>query len=86
MNRQPERSETNAVRQARLRERWKAQGFRRTTLWLSPEQVDTLESSGGEPWLGTAVKTLRDNAKPATAPDKADSLNTGGMAWEALAR
>ena len=62
MNRQPERSETNAARQARLRERRKELGFKRVSLWLSPEQVDTLESFGGEPWLGTTVKTFLEQA------------------------
>ena len=62
MNRQPERSETNAARQARLRERRKAKGFRRVSLWLSPEQVDTLETLGGEPWLGRTVKAWLESA------------------------
>lgn len=62
MNRQPERSETNAARQARLRERRKAKGFRRVTLWLSPEQIAALETLGGEPWLGTTVKTFLESA------------------------
>ena len=62
MNRQPERNETNAARQARLRERRKAKGFRRVTLWLSPEQVDTLETLGGEPWLGRTVKAWLESA------------------------
>ena len=112
--RRKEKPETNRVRQARLRERRKAQGFRRITLWLSPEQVDTLESFGGEPWLGTTVKTfleqavadcqrqpikqaaLFDNPEPTpnSLPDtdkaalwrEADSLNAGGMSWEAIAR
>ncbi len=60
--RKPENNETNAARQARLRERRKAAGFKRITLWLSPEQVDSLERLGGEPWLGTRVKQLLDNA------------------------
>ena len=61
MNRQPERSETNAARQARLRERRKELGFRRISLWLSPEQVAALETLGGEPWLGTTVKTFLES-------------------------
>ena len=91
MNRQPERSETNAARQARLRERRKELGFKRVTLWLSPEQVDTLESFGGEPWLGTTVKTFLEQAveecqrQPALWRE-ADSLHTSGMNWEAIAR
>ena len=62
MNRQPERSETNAARQARLRERRKELGFKRVTLWLSPEQVDSLERLGGEPWLGRTLKELLTGA------------------------
>ena len=62
MNRQPERSETNAARQARLRERRKALGFKRVSLWLSPEQVDSLETLGGEPWLGATVKAWLESA------------------------
>jgi len=60
--RKPENNETNAARQARLRERRKAQGFRRVSVWLSPEQVDSLERLGGEPWLGTRVKQLLESA------------------------
>ena len=62
MTRQPERNETNAARQARLRERRKAKGFRRVTLWLSPEQIKTLETLGGEPWLGRTVKAFLESA------------------------
>lgn len=58
--RKPENNETNAARQARLRERRKAAGFKRVSLWLSPDQVDSLERLGGEPWLGTRVKQLLD--------------------------
>jgi hypothetical protein len=58
--RKPENNETNAARQQRLRERRKAQGFKRVSLWLSPEQVDSLERLGGEPWLGSKVKQLLD--------------------------
>lgn len=61
MNRTPERSETNTARQARLRERRKELGFRRISLWLSPEQVAALETLGGEPWLGTTVKTFLES-------------------------
>ena len=60
--RKPENNETNAARQARLRERRKAQGFRRVSVWLSPDQVDSLERLGGEPWLGTRVKQLLESA------------------------
>ena len=68
--RKPENNETNAARQARLRERRKAQGFKRVSLWLSPDQVDSLERLGGEPWLGTRVKQLLESAvaEPARPP------------------
>ncbi len=62
MTRQPERNETNAARQARLRERRKAQGFKRVSVWLSPDQVDRMERQGGEPWLGRIVKQLLESA------------------------
>ena len=68
--RKPENNETNAARQARLRERRKAAGFKRVSLWLSPDQVDSLERLGGEPWLGTRVKQLLESAvaEPARPP------------------
>ena len=88
--RKPENNETNAARQARLRERRKAAGFKRITLWLSPDQVDSLERLGGEPWLGTRVKQLLDNAVSAPAkpvalflvPDP-DPENGNGCRFEA---
>jgi len=100
MNQQPERSETNAARQARLRERRKAQGWRRVSLWLSPEQVKRLATLGGELWLGARVKTLLepaivekekaatplpDNAAPALWAE-ADSLHSAGLSWADIAR
>ncbi len=60
--RKPENNETNAARQARLRERRKAAGFKRVSVWLSPDQVDSLERQGGEPWLGRIVKQLLESA------------------------
>ena len=74
--RKPENNETNAARQARLRERRKAQGFRRVSVWLSPDQVDSLERLGGEPWLGTRVKQLLESAvaEPARPPAKQVAL------------
>lgn len=74
--RKPENSETNAARQARLRERRKELGFRRVTVWLSPEQVDRMERQGGEPWLGTTVKQLLESAvsEPARPPAKQVAL------------
>lgn len=62
MTRQPERNETNAARQARLRERRKELGFRRISLWLSTCSGDSLETLGGEPWLGTTVKAFLESA------------------------
>ena len=69
----PEPSATNAPRQARLRERRKAEGWRRVTVWLSPEQVATLETLGGDAWLGRTVKTLLGQAvsKPGRGQQKA---------------
>jgi hypothetical protein len=58
----PEPSATNAPRQRRLRERRKAEGWRRVTVWLSPEQVATLETLGGDAWLGRTVKALLTRA------------------------
>lgn len=60
--RKPENNETNAARQRRLRERRKELGFRRVTVWLSPDQVDRMERQGGELWLGTRVKQLLESA------------------------
>ena len=74
--RKPENNETNAARQARLRERRKELGFKRVSIWLSPEQVDSLERLGGEPWLGTRVKQLLESAvsEPARPPAKQVAL------------
>ena len=47
-------------RQQKLRERRKAQGWRRITVWLSPEQAARLETLGGDAWLGRTVKQLLD--------------------------
>ncbi len=73
MTRQPERNETNAPRQARLRAKRKADGWRRVSVWLSPEQVATLETLGGDAWLGRTVKTLLGRAvsKPGRGQQKA---------------
>lgn len=43
-------------RQQKLRYRRKAQGWRRVSLWLSPEQATRLETLGGDAWLGRTVK------------------------------
>ena len=69
----PEPSETNAPRQARLRAKRKADGWRRVSVWLSPDQVATLETLGGDAWLGRTVKTLlgRAVAEPGRGKQKA---------------
>ena len=73
----PEPSATNAPRQARLRARRKADGWRRVSVWLSPEQAGRLETLGGDAWLGRTVKALlaravADPSKP-PAPTVSDS-------------
>ena len=57
-------------RQQKLRDRRKADGWRRVSIWLSPEQVATLETLGGDAWLGRTVKTLlgRAVADPSKPP------------------
>jgi hypothetical protein len=74
--RKPENNETNAARQRRLREARKAAGYKRVSIWLSPDQVDSLERLGGEPWLGTRVKQLLESAvsEPARPPAKQVAL------------
>ena len=69
----PEPSATNAPRQARLRAKRKADGWRRVSVWLSPEQVSTLETLGGDAWLGRTVKALlgRAVAEPGRGKQKA---------------
>ena len=68
--RKPENNETNAARQRRLREHRKELGYRRVSVWLSPDQVDRMERQGGEPWLGRIVKQLLESAvaEPARPP------------------
>jgi hypothetical protein len=74
--RKPENNETNAARQRRLREHRKELGFKRVSIWLSPDQVDRMERLGGEPWLGTRVKQLLESAvsEPARPPAKQVAL------------
>ena len=74
--RRPERNETNAARQRRLREARKAAGYKRVSIWLSPDQVDRMERHGGELWLGTTVKQLLESAvsEPARPPAKQVAL------------
>ena len=54
--------DSDRVRQAELRARRKEQGWKRVSIWLSPEQVDSLETLGGESWLGRTVKELLTGA------------------------
>jgi len=54
--------DSDRIRQAQLRARRKEQGWKRVSIWLSPEQVDSLETLGGEPWLGRTVKELLTGA------------------------
>lgn len=54
--------DSDRVRQAQLRARRKEQGWKRVSIWLSPEQVDSLETLGGESWLGRTVKELLTGA------------------------
>lgn len=84
-----------ANRQARLRERRKADGWRRVTVWLSPEHAARLENLGGAAWLGANVKALlaSDAQKTRGQPvDKTDllaeaaRLHALGVAWSEIAR
>lgn len=54
--------DSDRIRQAQLRARRKEQGWKRVSIWLSPEQVDSLERLGGESWLGRTVKELLTGA------------------------
>lgn len=51
-------------RQQRLRDRRKREGWRRVSIWLSPEQVARLVRHGGEEGLGRTVKRLLAWADP----------------------
>lgn len=62
MNTRPPVDPGSAERQARLRAKRKAEGFKRVSVWLSPEQVANLEKHGGEPWLGRTVKAFLQRA------------------------
>ena len=54
--------DSDRIRQAQLRARRKEQGWKRVSIWLSPEQVGSLERLGGESWLGRTVKELLNGA------------------------
>ena len=84
--RKAENHETNAARQARLRERRKELGFKRVTVWLSPEQVDRMERQGGELWLGTTVKQLLESAvvEPPRPPQPDNAPRGSGQPKAAL--
>ncbi len=84
-----------ANRQARLRERRKADGWRRVTVWLSPEQAARLENLGGAAWLGASVKALlasdaqQTRGQPVDKTDllaEAARLHALGVAWSEIAR
>ena len=62
MNNRPPLDPGSAERQARLRAKRKAEGFKRVSVWLSPEQIANLEKLGGEPWLGRTVKAFLQRA------------------------
>jgi hypothetical protein len=49
------------LRQQRLREKRKEDGWRRVSIWLDPTEARTLESLGDE-WLGRTVKGLLSDA------------------------
>ena len=54
--------DSDRIRQAQLRARRKEQGWKRVSIWLSPEHVARLETLGGERWLGRTVKELLTGA------------------------
>ena len=58
-------------RQQRLRDRRRADGWRRVSIWLSPEQVARLARHGGAEGLGRTVKRLLAWADPALVADNA---------------
>jgi len=58
-------------RQQRLRDRRRADGWRRVSIWLSPEQVARLAQHGGAEGLGRTVKRLLAWADPALGADNA---------------
>ena len=60
---------TERLRQARLRERRKSEGWRRVTVWLNPQEAATLETLGDE-WLGRTVKALLCEAMDDTQTTK----------------
>ena len=68
--RKPENNETNAARQARLRERRKADGWRRVSVWLPPEHAAMLETLGSD-WLTATVRDLLDKRAAAKTPQQA---------------
>jgi len=48
---------TERARQQRLRDRRREAGWRRLSIWLTPDEANTVEALGDE-WLGRAVKAL----------------------------
>ena len=56
-------------RQQQLRDRRKTEGWRRVSIWLSPEQVARLARHGGAAGLGRTVKRLLLWADPELGAD-----------------
>ena len=56
-------------RQQQLRDRRKTEGWRRVSIWLSPEQAARLARHGGEAELGRTVKRLLLWADPELGAD-----------------
>lgn len=52
---------TERLRQQRLRDRRKEDGWKRLTIWLDPQEADTLAALGDE-WMGRTVKALLADA------------------------
>ena len=71
--RPPRGNPSDRARQQKLRERRKAEGWRRITVWLSPEQARRLETLGGDAWLGRKMKRLLDDALREPAPPVSDT-------------
>lgn len=68
---------TERVRQQRLRDRRKEQGWKRVTLWLTPDESDTLAALGDE-WLGRTVKALLADAMGGKGQPQGDAAATVG--------
>lgn len=69
MRRKPRGDPGDRQRQQQLRDRRKADGWRRVSIWLSPNQVARLVRHGGEEGLGRTVKRLLAWADPDLGAD-----------------